>query len=131
MKSIITFAVCLTIMASCSNFPDLNPFDSNKEDTPNLCPTVNADAVPATVTSAFRELYPGMTVTTWFNKDNTGYCALFTDNGVQKLVRINNDGTFVSEELTGDQQQGGDFQDNNSDSSNNSDTGCECDTESD
>lgn len=130
MKKISALALALLFVAGCQNF-DLNPFNSNKEDTPNLCPTVNADAVPAAVTSAFKELYPEVTVTKWFNKDNTGYCALFTDNGIQKLVRISNEGTFVNEELVADQQQEGDFQDHNCNHSGNSASGCECDTGND
>ena len=134
MKKISALAVAMLFVAGCQNF-DLNPFDSNKEDTPNPCPTVSADAVPAAVTSAFQELYPQVTVTTWFNKDNTGYCALFTDHSIKKLVRISNDGTFVNEELITDQQQedhhcGGSQGHNcgNPGNSGNSDSGCECDT---
>ena len=128
MKKISALAVAMLLLAGCVNF-DLSPCGSDKEETPNFCPTVNADAVPEVVTSVFKELYPEATVTTWFNKDNTAYCALFSNNSVKKLVQIKNNGTFVSEESVADPQQSGNCQGHNGcGSQNNSDPGCVCDT---
>ena len=84
----------------------------------NLCPVVDAKAVPAVVTNAFVAKYPSSTVEIWFNKDNTGYCAFFKQNAEKVLAHFNNDGTFVMEE---DQQ--GNHQ------NNDDDEGCECEVD--
>lgn len=112
-------AIALSI-ASCEKMQHLNPFDKHKEQEQASCPVVTSENVPAAVTTAFAEKYAGATVTTWFNKDNTGYCASFTNNGVETKALFNNDGTFAKEETETHQKGKHNEED---------ETGCECELE--
>lgn len=117
MKKLLVFLIGLTILSACEKG---NLFEKNKKDKP--CAIVTPETMPSSVTTAFQKKYPGVTVEKWFNKDNTGYCALFTLNGKKTLTQFNNDGGFVREETEVEQQ--GNHQDGN-----NNDSGCECETE--
>jgi len=117
MKTLLIILIGLTTFTSCEKG---NLFDKNKKDKP--CAVVSVETMPSSVTTAFQTKYPGITVEKWFNKDNTGYCALFTLNGKKTLSQFNNDGGFVKEESEVEQQ--GNHQDGN-----NSDSGCECEIE--
>ena len=111
MKHLLILTVFAIAFASCEK----------KEDINKLCPVVAADGLPKVVTSAFQAKYPTVSVQKWFNKNNKGYCALATINGIKKLIQFDNDGNFVKEEA--DSQQHGEHHDNGDDNE------CECDTE--
>ena len=85
------------------------------------CATVNSETVPQTVKDSFTRQYPGTNVNTWFNKDNNGYSALFTQNGTLIIAQFNNDGVLIKEGA--ESNQNGDHQDNNDDK------GCSCEVE--
>ena len=110
MKYLVLLPLFAIAFASC---------DKN-EDTKNVCPVIAAEGLPKVVTSAFSAKYNGVSVQKWFNKDNKGYCALFTVTGTKKLAQFDNDGNFVKEKT--DLQQEGEHQDNEDDGE------CECDT---
>ncbi len=103
----------------------------------NICPIVEASSVPATIISVFSEKYPNEKVTTWFNKDNVGYCAYFISGNIKKLAKFSNDGTFISEETEGNHEDNGidnaddstdnDGIDNADDDTDNEHEGCDCD----
>lgn len=69
------------------------------EKAENICPVVAASVVPQIVKDSFSVRYPATTVTTWFNKDNVGYCAYFTMGGIEKLSQFANNGSFVKEQI--------------------------------
>lgn len=120
MKKIAFIGLLIITITACKKLENLNPFEKKHKDTP--CATVNSESIPQAVKDAFNQKYSGISVTTWFNKDNTGYCALFTKNGIKTLAQFNNDGAFVKEET--DNNQEGEHKDNNNDS------GCSCELES-
>lgn len=111
-KTIILLAVLITSLTSCEKW---NPFDKDKKEKP--CAVVSSETLPLEVYTAFSTKYPGYTVETWFNKDNTGFCALFIFNGVKTFAQFNNDGSFVNEEV----EKEGEHE--------NKDSGCECEIE--
>ena len=111
MKQLIMLTVLAIAFASCEK----------KEGIKKSCPIVAADGLPKVVSSAFQAKYPTASVQKWFNKDNKGYCALVTINGIKKLIQFDNGGNFIKEET--DIQQQGEHQDNEDDNE------CECDTE--
>lgn len=115
-KTIILSAVIIASLTSCEKWELL---DKDKKDVP--CQIVSSESIPSAVSSAFQTKYQGATVETWFNKDNTGYCALFTLNGVKTLSQFDNNGNFVKEETEVEQE--GEYEDNEND------TGCECEIE--
>lgn len=84
----------------------------------NLCLVISEKAVPSSVSSAFQEKYSNVVVEKWFNKDNNGYCALFTFNGKETKALFSNFGNFQKEEV----DQKGEHEDND-------DNGCKCDIE--
>lgn len=119
MKKLTLIGLVVIIITSCHKMENLNPFEKKHKDTP--CATVSSEAVPQAVRDGFTHQYPGVNVTTWFNKDNNGYCAEFTQNGVKTLAQFSNDGMFVKEEA--DNNQEGEHHDNNTDK------GCSCELE--
>ncbi len=92
----------------------------------NLCPVVAASAVPQVVKNSFAVKYPATIVTTWFYKDSSSYCALFTISSVQKLAQFASNGTFIQEEIETDQE--GQHQDSTG-TGGKTTTGCECETQ--
>lgn len=121
MKKLILLLSVVAILGSCEKIKSLNPFQKEKE-TKNQCAVVSAELLPAAVSDSFKVKYPGATVSSWFNKDNTGYCAIITYNSQQMKVMFDNNGKFVSEEVEIDNgNQTGNHQDANS-----NDSGCEC-----
>ena len=106
MKKLFILFASVVLLASC------------EREKKNLCPVVAATNVPNAVTKSFESKYPGTTVTTWFNKDNTSYCAKFTQNGKGSRAYFDNNGIFQNEQL----EQDGEHQDNN-------DEGCDCETD--
>jgi len=120
MKKIIILAAFAITIASCEKMQQLNIFDKHKDKEQTPCPVVVSENLPSAVLTAFAEKYPGATVTTWFNKDNTGYCAVFTNNGVETKALFNNDGTFSKEEIE-THQKGKHIEED--------ETGCECELE--
>lgn len=118
MKKIVAIFSLSLFLFSCEKDGLFNHHDKNKP-----CPVVAAEAVPVKVKTTFETKYPATTVTTWFNKDNNSYCALFTANGRQERAFFDNDGNFRNEEIEGDNNNNN-HQDNNQD-------GCDCDTEHD
>lgn len=119
MKKIVTIAISLTMLVACSKMENNNPF--SKKEKHNSCAVVGSDVISANVLTAFQAKYPNATVDKWFNKDNTGFCALFTISGNKTLAQFNNDGSFVKEESN--LEQDGNHQ-NNDESG-----GCECELE--
>ena len=92
-----------------------------KDEGKKLCPVVTTDKLPKVVITAFQQKYPTVTANKWFNKDNKGYSALATINGVKELIHFDNVGNFIKEEIVSEQD--GDNQDNNDDNE------CECETD--
>lgn len=119
MKKLLAIVLTLVTLVSCEK---LDLLSKHKKDKP--CAVVAAETMPSKVTASFQTKYLGVTVEKWFNKDNNGYCALFTLNGKKTLSQFNNDGVFLNEET--DVEQEGNHQDDND---NDSDSGCECETE--
>ncbi len=115
MKKLLVILIGLATLSACEKG---NLFD--KKDKP--CAIVTAETMPSSVTTSFQTKYPGIAVEKWFNKDNTGYCALFNLNGKKTLSQFNNEGSFVKEETEVEQE--GNHQDGN-----DKDSGCECETE--
>lgn len=90
-----------------------------EHETETLCPVVTTEQMPSAVLDSFAVKYPTAIVTTWFNKDNTGYCAAFTLDSIPTKALFRNNGTFVKQESEiNNDNQTGNHQDNNS--------GCEC-----
>lgn len=112
MKKIIILLAVLTSLTSCEKW---NPFNKDKKEKP--CAIVSSEILPSEVIATFQIKYSGATVETWFNKDNTGYCALFIFNGLKTLAQFNNDGSFVNEEVEQEGEQ------------ESKDSGCECEIE--
>lgn len=119
MKNLTLIGLFVMIITSCQKMENLNPFEKKHKDKP--CATVSSETVPQVVKDGFAKQYPNENVTTWFNKDNNGYCAEFTRNGVKNLAQFNNDGSFVKEDS--DNNQDGEHQDSNNEK------GCSCELE--
>ncbi len=115
MKKLSFLVIVMISLASCEKLSNLNPFD--REEKKTLCPVVAPEQVPVAITNAFSTKYPGASATIWFNKDNTGFCAAFTSNGVETKALFDNNGSFVKEEIEEHDQKG-----NHQDEEN----GCEC-----
>ena len=121
MKKIALLTLMAISLASCEKFDIKHPFKKENKEKP--CAIVSRESLSAEILAAFKAKYPTATGETWFNKDNTGFCASFTVNGNKTLSLFSNDGSFVKEEV--DSNQEGDHQDNNND-----DKGCSCEIES-
>ena len=118
MKKIVFIFAIAAIVASCEK----------EKEHKNLCPVISAEAVPTSVSSAFREKYPNVIVEIWFNKDNSGYVAQFTLGGKETKAQFDNNGNFQNEDIDQEGEneevdQEGEHEDNDEDN------GCECDTE--
>lgn len=111
---IILSALIITGLTSCEK---QEFFSRDKKDIP--CPIVSSEAIPSAVSAALQTKYQAVTVETWFNKDDTGYCAMFTRNGVKTLVQFDNNGNFIKEQTEIEQEN----------EDNDKDTGCECEVE--
>ncbi len=112
MKTLlITFALAM-IFASCEKENEHN----------DDCPVISEKLIASAVSQAFKEKYSTAVVDKWFNKDNTGYCALFIIDGRKMLSQFSNDGTFVHEEA--DVEQEGEHENND-----DKDSGCECESD--
>ena len=122
-KPIILFTILVMGLTACEKIKEIDLF--HKKD--KQCAVVTADQIPSEVTSAFSTKYPGASVEKWFNKDGTGFCALFTLGGKKTLVQFNNDGSFVKEEDDMDEQ--GDHQDGDHHDKMNDDKRCDCEAE--
>lgn len=119
MKKIVFIGLLVMTITACQKLENLNPFKKEHQDKP--CAIVNSEAVPQSVNDAFNIKYQGVNVTTWFNKDGIGFCALFTQNGMQTIAQFSNDGIFVKEEAGNNQE--GEHNDNNESK------GCSCELE--
>ncbi len=99
--------------------------------TKNNCPIIDVSAVPNVVKDSFNARYPGMSVTTWFNKDNNSFCAYFVLDDGDKLAQFANDGNFITEQmLINEDIQSDDNIDDGSELVMDNkiiDTGCKCD----
>ena len=118
MKKIFLMALVATaIFFSCKK-------DGN-EKAENLCLIVAESLVPQAVKDSFVVMYPAIIVTTWFYKDSSGYCALFTISAVEKLAQFAPDGSFIREEI--ETHQDGENEDSTG-TGGKVTTGCECET---
>ena len=106
MKNLLLMLTLVLIISSCE-----------KKEVENSCPVIAGKDLPVAVLESFSIKYPNTDVTTWFNKDNKGFSALITLNGVKKLVEFDTAGNFITEQ-TGKHQHG-----------EHHDEGCECETE--
>ena len=129
MKTLLIFA---TVSASVF-FSSCKKEVVDKEK--NSCPVVDVSAVPDVVKNSFNTRYPGISVATWFNKDNNSFCAYFIINGGDELAQFANDGNFITEQILTDEEV---QSDGNTDESSDGlmdtkkiDTGCKCDLLSD
>ncbi len=120
MNKVFAIAIILTLLVACQKMEKINPFEKKEKDNEkeNACAIVNAEQIPSVVLSSLQAKYPGVTVDKWFNKDNIGFCGLFTFNGNKTISQFNNDGSFVIEEI--DNDHGDNHQ------SNHESNGCEC-----
>ena len=89
----------------------------------NLCPVVAEGLVPQVVKDSFVVRYPATIVTTWFYKDSSSYCALFTLSAIEKLAQFATNGTFIKEEI--ETHQEGEHEDSTG-TDGKTITGCEC-----
>lgn len=122
MKKMILVLSVASLFVACTKE---SKKDKNENEKENHCPVVSASAVPASVVSAFQTKYPGISVNTWFQKDNIGYCAYFIQPPNQKkLAEFTTAGVFVSEEL--DTDHDGNFEDSTGTTGTKSTTACEC-----
>ena len=81
--------------------------------------------MPQPVKDSFAVRYPATLVTTWFYKDSSSYCALFTISAIEKLAQFAPNGSFIKEEIETHQEG------ENEDSTNTGGkvtNGCECET---
>lgn len=102
MKKVLFAVSLITLLAACSK--------EGKKENENHCPVVSAGAVPQVVKDSFAVRYSGMAVNTWFQKDNTGYCAYFIQPVNQrKLAEFNTSGVFLGEKI--DIDHDGNFED--------------------
>jgi hypothetical protein len=92
-KAIVVLSVIF--LASCEK---MGMHDRDDDDN-KACECVSNESVPSAVQSGFKTKYPQLTVDKWFNKDNSGYAAVFTQNGTRMLSEFNNSGTFQTESV--------------------------------
>ena len=116
MKKIIPLGlIAIVIFFSCKK--------EGNDKAKNLCPVVAESLVPQVVKDSFVVRYPATIVTTWFYKDSSSYCALFTISAVNKLAQFAPHGGFIKEEIETHQEG------ENVDSTGGKvTTGCECET---
>lgn len=93
-KVILIFSAA--ILVSCQK-ADMEGNESGDMETMNTCAVVSNDAVPNVVQDAFTAKYPQNKAEKWYNKDNNGFSALFTQNGSKTVAQFDNDGTFRTE----------------------------------
>jgi hypothetical protein len=93
MKKVILI-LAAAALASCQK-PGME--ESENEETANACTVVTNEAVPAVVQDAFLAKYPQNAAEKWFNKDDQGFSALFTQNGSRTVAQFDNDGAFRTE----------------------------------
>ena len=118
MKKLFLIALVATaIFISCKK--------EGNDKAENLCPVVAESLVPQLVKDSFIVRYPATVVTTWFYKDSSSYCALFTISAVEKLAQFAPDGTFIKEEI--ETHQEGENEDSTG-TGGKVTTGCECKT---
>lgn len=124
MKSIAMYGLVFVLFSavSCSQVEEL--FDKEKKEKENLCPVVELSAVPQAVVDSFNSNFPGMNVVNWFDKDGTGFSALFTKENQETIAHFDLNGVLVRTEV--DVEQEGNHSD-----SEEEDTGCECETADD
>jgi hypothetical protein len=111
MKHLMLALSIVTVFSSCEKF---ELFDKE-----NPCAIVAPEKIPSTVSESFKTKYPGVTVDTWFNKDNNGYAASFKKDGTERISLFDNDGNFQSEI----------DEDNDDDNDGDHEDGCDCDSE--
>lgn len=111
MKKLLTFfIIAVSFLTACEK--------EKEQELP--CPVIDTKLIPAAVTSSYNVKYPNQNVITWFNKDNKGYCAYLLNNGVKTLALFSNDGSFIKEELTDKNHEGGKGE------NDDADEGCDC-----
>ncbi len=92
MKKInwIVWLIALVAASACETLDDL--FDKEEP----ACPVADGEGVPNAVLESFHELYAGETVLTWCEA-NSGYIALFSDQGKERYVMFDEEGELVVE----------------------------------
>jgi hypothetical protein len=93
-KAIVVLSVLFLVSCEKAGMRDHDDDDDAKK-----CECVSNESVPATVQTAFKNKYTQNTAEKWFNKDNKGFTALFTQNGTKTLAQFDNDGTFRTENV--------------------------------
>lgn len=91
-------------------------FSCKKEHTEeeNLCPVVAESLVPQVVKDSFAVHYPSTIVQTWFYKDSSSYCALFTLITTKTLAQFAENGAFLKEEIETEHDGNDNHQDSDS-----------------
>lgn len=120
----ITFIMLLLAVFFSLSFSSCEK-DKHHE-TENLCPVVAESIVPQVVKDSFVVRYPATVVTTWFYKDSSSYCALFTISSVEKLAQFAVNGTFIKAEI--EVHQEGEHSDSTGTGGVKIPAGCECET---
>jgi hypothetical protein len=92
-KAIVVLSVIF--LASCEK---MGMHDRDDDDN-RTCECVANESVPSQVQSGFKTKYPQLTADKWFNKDDNGYAAVFTQNGTKMLSEFDNNGTFKMENV--------------------------------
>lgn len=90
-KAVIILSVIFLV--SCEKMGMRDRDDDRK------CEYVANESVPVQVQTSFKNKYPQNTPEKWFNKDNKGFTAVFTQNGNKMLSQFDNDGTFKAENI--------------------------------
>lgn len=92
-KAIVILSVIF--LASCEKMG----MRDRDDDDDKTCECVANESVPSQVQNGFKTKYPQLTADKWFNKDNDGFAAVFTQNGTKMLSEFDNSGTFKSESV--------------------------------
>ena len=120
----ITFILLLLAVFFSLSFSSCEK-DKHHE-TENLCPVVVESLVPQIVRDSFVLRYPATVVKTWFYKDSSSYCALFTISAVEKLAQFTVNGNFIKEEI--EVHQEGEHSDSTGVGGVKTPVGCECES---
>ncbi len=93
MKKVI-IVLSLLFLVSCEKHGMRDDDDDDKK-----CTVVNNESVPASVQTTFKNKYPQNTAEKWFNKDDNGFTARFSQNGNKVLAHFDSNGNFKTENV--------------------------------
>ncbi|HWY10214.1 MAG TPA: hypothetical protein VN026_02760 [Bacteroidia bacterium] len=91
-KAIIVLSVLFLV--SCEKHGMRDDDDDAKK-----CQAISNESVPASVQTSFKTKYPQNVAEKWFNKDDNGFTARFSQGGNKVLAQFDNSGNFKSENV--------------------------------